>query len=79
MPKVDLTYQQILEAVKQLTFQEQQKLRVDLHSYPLSLKSPAFTADDPLWNVIGIGKGTGEAVARHHDAYLYRKDDRKDD
>ena len=32
-------------------------------------------ADDPLWNVVGAGKRTGEPVARHHDAYLYRKDD----
>jgi len=74
MPKVELTYQQILEAVKQLTSQEQQQLRVDLHPHPLSLEYPAFTADDPLWNVVGVGKGTGEPVARHHDAYLYRKD-----
>jgi hypothetical protein len=75
MPKVELTYQQILEAVKQLTSQERQQLRVDLHPHPLSLEYPAFTADDPLWNVVGVGKGTGEPVARYHDAYLYRKDD----
>jgi len=75
MPKVELTYQQILEAVKQLTSQEQQQLRVDLYPPPLSREYPAFTADDPLWNVVGVGKGTGESVARHHDAYLYRKDD----
>ena len=37
MPKVELTYQQILEAVKQLTSQEQQQLGVDLHPHPLSL------------------------------------------
>ena len=70
MLKVELTYQQILEAVKQLTSQEQQQLRVDLHPHPPSLAYPAFTADDPLWNVVGVGKGTGEPVARHHDAYL---------
>ena len=75
MPKVELTYQQILEAVKQLTSQEQQQLRADLHPDLLGLEYPAFTADDPLWNVVGIGNGTGEPVARHHDAYLYRKDD----
>ena len=75
MPKVELTYQQILEAVKQLTSQEQQQLRADLRPHPLSLEYPAFTADDPLWNVLGVGKGTDEPVARHHDAYLYRKDD----
>jgi len=38
MPKVELTYQQTLEAVKQLTSQEQQQLRVDLHPHPLSLE-----------------------------------------
>ncbi len=70
MLKVELTYQQILEAVKQLTSQEQQQLRVDLHPHPPSLEYPAFTADDPLWNVVGVGIGTGEPVARHHDAYL---------
>jgi hypothetical protein len=58
MPKVELTYQQILDAVKQLTAQEQQQLGVDLHPHPGSL-----------------AKGTGEPIARHHDAYLYRKDD----
>ena len=70
MLKVELTYQQILEAVKPLTSQEQQQLRVDLHPHPPSLEYPAFTADDPLWNVVGVGIGTGEPVARHHDAYL---------
>jgi hypothetical protein len=75
MPKVELTYQQILDAVKQLTSQEQQQLRVDLNSHPGSLEYPAFTADDPLWHVVGVGKGTGEPVARNHDAYLYQKDD----
>ena len=35
----------------------------------------AFTADDPLWQVVGIAKGTGEPVARQHDEYLYQKDD----
>jgi hypothetical protein len=75
MPKVELTYQQILDAVKQLTLQEQQQLRMDLHPHPGSLEYPAFTADDPLWHVVGVGKGTGEPVARRHDAYLYRQDD----
>jgi hypothetical protein len=76
MPKVELTYQQIiLETVKQLTSQKQQQLRVDLHPHPLRLEYPAFTADDPLWNVLGVGKGMDEPVARHYDVYLYRKDD----
>jgi predicted nucleic acid-binding protein len=35
---------------------------------------PVFTADDPLWNLVGVGKGTGEPVARQHDDYLFRKD-----
>ena len=74
MPRVELTYQQILDAVKQLTLQEQQQLAADLWENHLSLDLPAFTADDPLWNVAGMGKGTGEPVARQHDTYLYRKD-----
>jgi hypothetical protein len=30
MPKIELTYQQLLDAVKQLTPQEQQQLETDL-------------------------------------------------
>ena len=74
MPKVELTYQQVLDAVRQLTPQEQQQLEGDLQAGQPSPEYPAFTADDPLWNVVGIGKGTGEPVARQHDKYLYQKD-----
>ena len=74
MPKIELTYQQILEAVKQLTHQEQHQLEVDLQASQPSLEYPACTADDPLWNVVSIGKGTGEPVARQHDKYLYQRD-----
>ena len=74
MPKIELTYQQILDAVRQLTPQEQHQLEVDLQASQPSLEYPAFTAADPLWNVVGAGKGTGESVARHHDEHLYRKD-----
>jgi hypothetical protein len=74
MPKVELTYQQVLDAVRQLTPEEQHQLESDLQAGQPSLECPAFTADDPLWNVVGIGKGTGEPVARQHDKYLYQKD-----
>ena len=74
VPKVELTYQQVLEVVKPLTPQEQEQLEADLRVSSPSLEYPAFTADDPLWKVVGAGKGTGEPVARHHDEYLYRKD-----
>jgi hypothetical protein len=74
MPKVELTYQQILDAVRQLTPEEQHQLEGDLQAGQPSLEYPAFTADDPLWNVVGIGKGTAEPVARQHDKYLYQKD-----
>jgi hypothetical protein len=74
MPKVELTYQQLLDAVKQLTSQEQQQLEADLRAGQPSLEYPAFTAEDPLWTVVGVGKGTGEPVARQHDDYLYQKD-----
>ena len=74
MPKVELTYQQIPEVVKQLTPQEQEQLEADLRASHSSLEYPAFTADDPLWQVVGAGKGTDESVARHHNEYLYRKD-----
>ena len=74
MPKVDLTYQQVLDAVKQLTSQEREQLEAVLRESRPSEEYPAFTTDDPLWNVVGVGKGTGEPVARQHDDYLYRKD-----
>jgi hypothetical protein len=74
MPKVDLTYQQVLDAVKQLTSQERKQLETVLQESRPSEEYPAFTTDDPLWNVVGVGKGTGEPVARQHDDYLYRKD-----
>ena len=74
MPKIELTYQQIPDAVKQLTHQEQHQLEVDLRASQPSLEYPACPADDPLWNVVGIGKGTGEPVARQHDKYLYQRD-----
>jgi hypothetical protein len=74
MPKVDLTYQQVLDAVKQLTSQEREQLETVLRESRPSEEYPAFTTDDPLWNVVGVGKGTGEPVARQHDDYLYRKD-----
>ena len=74
MPKVEFTYQQVLEVVKQLTPQAQEQLEAALRVSSPSLESPAFTAADPLWNVVGIGKGTGEPVARQHDKYLYQRD-----
>ncbi len=74
MPNVELTYQQILDTVRQLTPQEQHQLEVDLQASQPSLEYPAFTADDPLWNVVGIGKGTDEPVARQHDKYLSQRD-----
>lgn len=74
MPKVDLTYQQVLDIVKQLTSQEREQLETVLRENRPSGEYPAFTADDPLWNAVGVGKGTGEPVARQHDDYLYRKD-----
>ena len=70
MPKVDLTYQQVLDAVKQLTAQEQQQLETALRESRASEEYSAFTDDDPLWNVVGGGKRTGEPVARQHDEYL---------
>jgi len=30
-------------------------------------------AEDPLFDLIGIGKGDGSPVAREHDKYLYGK------
>jgi hypothetical protein len=74
MPKVDLTYQQVLDAVKQLTSQEREQLETALRESRPSEEYPVFMADDPLWNLVGVGKGTGEPVARQHDDYLYRKD-----
>ena len=74
MPKIKLIYQQILEAVRQHAQQEQERLEAALRASQPFQEYPPFTADDPLWKVVGAGKGTGEPVARHHNEYLYRKD-----
>lgn len=74
MPKIELTYQQVLEAVKQLTPEERKLLEADLGESHLPLDYPPFTAEDPLWKVIGAGKGGGGPASRQHDEYLYRKD-----
>jgi len=68
MPKIELTYQQILDAVKQLTPQEPQQLVASPRASHPSLEYPVFTADDPLWKVVDAGKGTGKPVARQHRA-----------
>ena len=73
MPKIDLTYEQVLEAVAQLAADEQEQLAADLQARSPAVDYPPFTADDPLWNVIGVGQGAGESIARNHDDYLYGK------
>ena len=73
MPKIELTYEQVLEAVAQLAADEQAQLVADLKALSPGPDYPPFTADDPLWNVIGVGQGTGESIARNHDEYLYGK------
>ena len=73
MPKIERTYEQVLEAVKQLEIDEQEQLAANLKTGFQDNDYPPFTSDDPLWNVIGVGKGNGESVARNHDDYLYRK------
>ena len=76
MPKIELTYEQVLDAVKQLAANEQEQLAADIQTQSSSAVYPPFTSDDPLWNVIGVGQGTGESVARHHDDNLYSKNGR---
>jgi len=72
MPKVELTYQQVLEVVKQLTPQEQEQLEADLRASPPFLEYHVFTAHDPLWKVVGAGKGTGKP-ALHRKSRLHKK------
>jgi hypothetical protein len=75
MPKIELTYEQVLEAVAQLAADEQEQLAADLKARSPDSDYPPFMADDPLWNVIGMGQGTGESIALDHDDYLYGKND----
>src|SRR6266511_47971 len=74
MPRIELTYQQILEALKDMTSEEREQLAADLKARPPSLDYPVFTAHDPLWKVVGAGKGSGDPIARQQDEYLYQKD-----
>ncbi len=73
MAKIELTYPQVLAAVKQLTAQEKEQLKVELRDSQISPDYRSFSSTDSLWKVIGVGQGSGEPVARHHDQYLYRK------
>ncbi|ETX04233.1 hypothetical protein [Candidatus Entotheonella palauensis] len=73
MPKIDLTYEQLFEAANQLAAHEKDQLVAALKARSDHSDDPPFTEDDPLWNVVGMGQGTGESVARHHDDILYRK------
>ncbi len=47
MPKIDLTYEQVLEAVTQLGADEQEQLTADLQTSAPGSEYPPFTADDP--------------------------------
>lgn len=73
MTKIELTYSQVLAAVKQLTAQERERLKVDLLDGQPAPDYLPFANTDPLWKVVGVGQGSGEPIARHHDQYLYRK------
>ena len=37
-------------------------------------QAPAERGSDPIFSIIGIGKGDGSPVSRDHDRYLYGKD-----
>jgi hypothetical protein len=74
MPRIELTYEQVLEALEDMTREERDRLEVDLQeSQPVPGYS-AFTAQDPLWGLVGVGMGSGDPVARQHDEYLYQRD-----
>ena len=36
-------------------------------------EQPGAPSEDALESIVGIGRGTGEAVGRDHDAYLYAR------
>jgi len=67
MAKIELTYPQVLAAVPQLTAQEQEQLKVELRGSQPAPDYRPFTSTDSLWKVIGIGRGSGEPIARRHD------------
>lgn len=74
MPKIEISYQQVLEAVKQFAPKEREQLEAVLREHDSLMDYPVFTAEDPLWRAVGAGKGPGGPAARHHNEYLYRKD-----
>lgn len=41
---------------------------------PKETKSPILTADDPIWNIIGMGKSDITDGSVNHDKYIYIRD-----
>jgi hypothetical protein len=77
MPRIELTYEQVLEALKDMTREEREQreqLEADLQESQPVPDYPALTAQDPLWDLVGAGMGSGDPVARQHDEYLYQRD-----
>jgi hypothetical protein len=56
MPKIDLTYEQIVEAMQSLAAHEQEQLVAGLKTRSANSDYLLFTEDNPLWNVVGIGQ-----------------------
>lgn len=73
MPKIELTYEQVLDAVMQLGPDERRRLEIDLAKRD-AVDYPVFTSEDPLWKTVGFGSGDGSPAAREHDKYLYQRD-----
>ena len=74
MPRIEHTYEQVLEALKDMTREEREQLEADLQGSQPVPDYPAFTAQEPLWDLVGAGMGSGHSVARQHDEYLYQRD-----
>ncbi len=37
----------------------------------IPLQTQVSKKDDSLWDIVGMAEGEDDAVARHHDKYLY--------
>jgi len=76
MLTIELTQEQLLSVIKQLSENEWQRIEEARKNKRISgIGYGLFTRDDPLWKAVGIGRSKGgNYVARHHDKYIYRKD-----
>jgi len=63
--------QQLLAKVRSLSLEEKRRLHHELE-VELRTQPGVFTEDDPLWSVVGIGRGATRNGSVKHDQFIYR-------